>query len=211
MNVAIDNDVLFKGACYGLLDRLLSGISSMAAVLGSARFIIPKKLERTSLNGDRAKALETFLAFLSRSATLEPTDNEQGMAADLELAAQRLEVNLDAGESQLCAIMVRRAFGLLLTGDKRAIVAIERLLDAEPQLTPICGRVKCLEQVFVDAVAREGHVTLRVGVCGEAGIDKALAICFSCKSQAVDGPCVLEGLRSYINDLRRQAGRVLAP
>jgi hypothetical protein len=34
---------------------------------------------------------------------------------------------------------------LLLTGDKRAIEAIEQLLDTESRLTALCGRIRCLE------------------------------------------------------------------
>ena len=213
MNAVVDNDILFKGACYGTLDRLLPGAAhdSVVGVLGSARFVVSKKIEKTSLNGDRTKVLGLFFEFLSQAAMLEPADDEQRMAADLEFAAQQLALNLDTGESQLCAILVQRALDLLLTGDKRGIAAIETLLNVEPRLKPICGKVKCLEQLFADAIVCHGHVVLRVAVCAEPHIDKALAICFCCKSPIVEFAEVMEGLRSYINDLRQRAARVLAP
>jgi hypothetical protein len=213
MNALIDNDVLFKGACYGLLEKLISIICPINAtgVLGSARFVVPKKIEKANLNRDRGTALGILLAFLSQTETLEPADDEQRMAADFELAAQKLGVNLDGGESQLCAILVKRVLSSLLTGDKRAIAAIETLLDADSRLMPICGKVKCLEQVFVGSIVRHGCVTLRLAVCAEPEIDKALSICFSCKSQSVEDASILEGFQSYINDLRQCACRVLAP
>lgn len=213
MTAAIDNDVLFKGACYRLLDELASrdSMNSAVGVLGSARFVVPKKIEKANLNGDRAKVLGTLNEFLSRATELEPAESEQKMAADFELAAQKLALNLDIGESQLCAIVVQRALDWLVTGDKRAIAAIEMLLCPEPRLMPLCGRVKCLEQLFADAIGRHGHATLRSAVCTEPEIDKALTICFSCKSETVDCTDVAEGLLSYIRDLRERAKQVLAP
>jgi hypothetical protein len=212
MNAVVDNDVIFKGSCYGLMEEIVAGVrrDNGIGVLGTARFVISRRLEKTNLNGDRAAALKSFLAFLSTADILEPGDDEQRFAADLELAAQNSAVNLDVGESQLCAILVLRNLSVLLTGDKRAVVALETLLDACPPLTRIRGRVKSLEQAIAEAVARLGCTALRTAVCAEPQIDKALAICFSCRSGSADPANVLEGLISYINDLRKQAGRVLA-
>ena len=131
------------------------------------------------------------------------------MAADFELAAQRVGASLDGGESQLCAIVVQRLLPLLVTGDKRAIAAIETILDADPRLMAMCGKVRCLEQVFAGSIARYGTAALRVAVCAEPQIDKALSICFSCRSQCVEEASIRDGLQSYINDLRQRAGRVL--
>jgi hypothetical protein len=213
MLVLIDNDVLFKGSCYGLLANLLASVSPRdysAGVLASARFVIPTKIARGKLRGDRSLALQRLIEFLSHAESLEPTDEEQVMAADLELAALKMGVSLDTGESQLSTILVKRLLPLFLTGDKRAIVAMEKLLDAEARLLPICGKVICLEQMFAAAFARENGDGLRSAVCREPDIDKALAICFSCHSDSIPRESHAEGLRSYIEALRREATRVLA-
>ncbi len=152
MKAAIDNDILFKGACYGLLSELVSTScpnSEVPGILGSARFVVSAKIRKRSLLRNRARALENFSDFLGRTQALEPTDSEQSMAADLELAAQRLGVSLDTGESQLCSILVNRVLSLLLTGDKRAIVAMEKLVDADTRLAPVCGRVDVLSSLSV--------------------------------------------------------------
>jgi hypothetical protein len=211
MNAAIDNDVLLKGACYGLLEDLIwSGSSKdVVGVLGTARFVVPARINKAKLNRDRAFALRAFSTFLARAVVLEPSTEEQEFAADLELAAQGAGANLDVGESQLCAIVVNRLLPLLVTGDKRAIVAIEALLDADTRLAGICGRVKCFEQVVVESVAQKGCSDFRLAVCAEPSVDKALSICFSCKTQIDSDAIVLEGLQSYIQDLRRRAGRSL--
>jgi hypothetical protein len=213
MLVLIDNDVLFKGSCYGLLTNLLASVcpaDHLAGVLASARFVIPTKIANGKLRGDRSLALRRLREFLDRAESLEPTEEEQIMAADIELAALKMGVSLDTGESQLCTILVKRLLPRLLTGDKRAIVAIEKLLDVETRLRPICGKVICLEQMFAAAFTTENVSALRGAVCREPDIDITLTICFSCHSESVPNESQAEGLRSYVEDLRRQATRVLA-
>lgn len=213
MKAAIDNDILFKGACYGLLSELI-GTSCCApevvGTLGSARFVVAKKIERNKPLRNREAALAILFDFLNRSETLEPTTNEQNMAADLELTAQRLGVNLDNGESQLCAMLVFRVLPLLLTGDKRATKAMEKLIDADARLIPLCGKVRCLEQLVYDALATGAHVAFRTAVCAEPEVDKALAICFGCRSQSIELANIVEGLQSYVRALRTEATRVLS-
>jgi hypothetical protein len=214
MKAAIDNDILFKGACYGLLSELIATACSgteTVGTLGSARFVVGKKIEKNNLLRDRKAALAHFFEFLNRSEALEPTQNEQNLAADLELAAQRLGINLDSGESQLCAVLVFRVLPLLLTGDKRAITAMEKLIDADNRLNALCGKVRCLEQLVYDALMKGDHLAFRTAVCAEPQVDKALAICFSCTSQSVVLASIVEGLQSYVNALRREANHVLSP
>ena len=62
-------------------------------------------------------AKAAFRSFVDTAQIIEPTEEEQLMAADFELAAQRAAVALDSGESQLCAVLIARALRLLLTGD----------------------------------------------------------------------------------------------
>jgi hypothetical protein len=213
MKAAIDNDILFKGACYGLLNELIGTAcpgTDNFGTLGSARFVVAKKIEKNKLLRNRGAALAALTQFLDRSEALEPTKSEQDMSADLELAAQRLSINLDTGESQLCAMVVIRALPLLLTGDKRAIAAMEKLIDADNRLTALCGKVRCLEQLFYDALMKGDHAALRAAICSEPEADKALAICFSCTSQSAMLASIVEGLQSYIRALRMEATRVLS-
>jgi len=92
-----------------------------------------------------------------------------------------------------------------LTGDKRAIRAIEQLADGR---TP-AGFVGCFEQLILTLARRVGVAYLREHVCKEPSVDRAMSICFACHSSAADSASVIEGLRSFIQDLRTSAGRVL--
>jgi len=212
MKALVDNDILLKGTCYGLLPDLIGTISGQGRVgfLGAARFVLVKHLEKKRLRGDPSLARARLLGFLAENDVVEPTTQEQALAAEFESAAQRLAVSLDSGESQLVAILLARAIAWLSTGDKRAIVAIERMLDTEAALAAARNRILCLEQLIQTLLPIRGIGFVRAAICGEPDIDRSLSICFSCRSQDVVQASVIEGLNSYVADLRRSAPRVLA-
>jgi hypothetical protein len=213
MKAVVDNDILLKGACYGLLSQFLSPIclDSEIGVLGAARFVLSKRIERICLKKDSAAVLITLTAFFKQAKILEPTRDELRIASDLEFMAQHLGISLDSGESQLCSILTVRGLPLMLTGDKRAIKSIEKLLRANSELTPICGRIKCLEQVVIAALARWHQESIRSAICAEPEVDKTLTICFGCSSEPVLASNITDGLHSYIEHLRNEAVQVLAP
>jgi hypothetical protein len=213
MEALVDNDILLKTACYGLFDELLSKNFSSAdqiGILGAARFVVTKLLRKRALRGDREEAVKRLNEFIECIVIVEPTTEEQIMAADFELAAQRAGVALDTGESQLCAILITRALQQLFTGDKRAIQAIKELLDSDTRLHFLCGKVQCLEQMILRAVSENNVQLFRAAVCAEPEVDKTLAICFSCNRADASLETIREGLNSYINDLRTRAPEILA-
>jgi hypothetical protein len=214
MKALVDNDILLKGSCYGLLRELVAAVpgnAALAGILGAARFIIPKLIAKQDfVNTAPARAQERFESFIRENAVVEPTAEEQRLAAQLESTAQHLAVNLDSGESQLVAILVRRTIPFLATGDKRAIVALERLLDAHGALSVIGGRITCLEQLVRRLLEACDHEEIRKAICAEPKIDKTLTICFGCASPTVDRDAVRDGLNSYIAALRRDSARVLS-
>jgi hypothetical protein len=210
MNALVDNDILFKGACYGLIHELVGIEPPLVGVLGAARFVLPLKIRRAQLVGSREGALIELGKFLERSQHLEPVQAEQVFAADLEAAAQKMGERLHIGESQLCAILIHRSVPALLTGDKRAIGVLEKLLSVEPRLCELAGKTRCLEQLVLALVRAWGVIRVRSAVCAEPRIDLALSNCFSCTASDAAAAQVLEGLNSYINALRREADRVLS-
>ncbi len=91
MDALIDNDVLLKAACYRLLTELTSTIcsrTSAVGVLGSARFVLAKKILRVKLRQDRGAALGLLSEFMKEATVLEPDEEEVSLAAQMELAAQ---------------------------------------------------------------------------------------------------------------------------
>lgn len=213
MQALVDNDILVKGACYGLFEELF-GLSSQhtgeLGVLGAAKFVVAKAIQSSRLQGNPERGIERLKIFLDRCTCVEPTDEEQNLAAEFELQAQQAGVALDSGESQLCAVLIVRALPLLHTGDKRAIQALEELLTYHQKLQSLCGKVLCLEQLVLSCTSEENLKFIRAAICSEPDVDKALSISFSCKSKDTTFEIVAEGLNSYINYLRQQAPQILA-
>jgi hypothetical protein len=212
MKALVDNDIILKGACYGLLTEVAAAIpgDGTVGVLGATQFVITHRLRRYKLNSAAGTSEARLLTFLSSNEVVEPTPQEQEMAANLESSAQKLSLGLDVGESQLVAILIARLLPWFATGDKRAIIALERLFDADAQLAAIVGKIICLEQLVKRIVTTRDSGAIRRAICNEPAVDKTLAICFGCTSSGTAPATVLEGLESYIGALRADATRVLA-
>jgi hypothetical protein len=207
--VLVDNDILLKISAWQLDAPFLAISTTVAgspAMLSVARYVVRGKLSRHALN-DSTGAERAFDRLCEAMGAIEPELIEIEMAAALEEAAAQAGLELDVGESQLVAILVARRAALLLTGDKRAIRAIASL---EPQ--DFGTRVACLEQAIWLILAREGVGAIRRCICYEPTVDKALTSCFSChRNDEVTTADIEVGLSSYIGDLKRLAGAVLAP
>ena len=204
----VDNDIILKTCRYGFDAELLDVLQEAKLTVGAlpfARYVIRTRLRR----GQTAEATDFALSALARTMArldmVEPDEEEIRIAAAYEAAAQKQNLELDSGESQLLAILVNRGLKLLLTGDKRAIRAIENL--ACGQLPP--NSVGCLEQFIATLVGRLGLETLRQRVCSEPSVDRALTTCFACHAVVVDPGTVKDGLHSYIEDVRKSARRIL--
>lgn len=213
MDTLLDNDILMKGACYGLLDELFpqsATQTTQVGILGAAKFVLAKAIKQRQLQGNPKIVIDRLNTFINNSHIVEPTEMEQRLAADLELLAQREGVALDAGESQLCAVLVIRGLCLLLTGDKRAIQSMEHLLASEKRLQPICGRVQCLEQLVLAWITESNLSLIGTAICSEPDVDKTLAICFNCRSTTLRPEVVIDCLNSYVSDLRCHAPQILA-
>lgn len=205
--VLLDNDVVLKVACYALVTESLAAMTSNGTplgMLGVGRFVIRGRLERAKNIADRDRARAALERMLAAVEMLEPTEDELALAADLEAEASRQGLELDGGESQLLAIVARRNFHCLLTGDKRAISAM-----AAVAMALAAGRILCLEQLMVRIVAAVGADAVRPQVCAEPRVDRALTACFGCARDAVPHADVVDGLTSYVNHLERTAPGVL--
>jgi hypothetical protein len=212
--IAVDNDVLLKAATYDTADRFWTdgGLDGLG-ILGAAKYVLPNVIEKRPPRKGAQPVLAALERILAAASALEPDHGELALAATIESAAQAAAVPLDVGESQLCAIVIRRGLEMLETGDKRAIQGFERMLDVMLDLAPIEGRLRCFEQIVLRAIGDGDslHVVARA-VCQEPDADKTLAICFGCASGLpADRAEIERGLRSYIETLRLTAMRVLCP
>jgi hypothetical protein len=212
MKALVDNDVLFKGLSYDLLDIFLRTIpkeEEHVGVLGAARFVLADKIRKRGDAATRSADIQRLDSFLTKAEIVEPTEEERVLAAEFESLGQKLNVALDSGESQLCAILIERYLPLLLTGDKRAIVGLEQLLNSHARLAEICEKVECLEQIVLAALDLCAVGVIRTCVCSHTTVDKTLSICFGCSSSSTSTADIVAGLDSYIRALRRDAPHIL--
>lgn len=208
--VLLDNDVVLKVACYALVDETVAAANIddiPPAMLGVGRFVVRGRLARAPNIADRARATAAFERMLAAMSLVEPDDAEMAAAADLEAEANRRDLDLDGGESQLLAMLANRACKLLVTGDKRAIAAMAIVAAAQAG-----SRVACLEQLIAHVVSVSGTPAVRPRICAEPQVDRAVTGCFACSSSvAPDDADVMDGLASYIGHLDRSAPGVLVP
>jgi hypothetical protein len=211
----IDTDVLYKTAAYGLLHGLLDSHpwgTDCFLMLGAALFMVKKKLKKRPPARGAAAAIDEFEAALMSATTIEPSSDEVLFAANLEHAAQQHNVELDQGESLLCAVLLYRGGDYIFSGDKRAIVALQSLLGLESisvEIRPIKQRLVCLEQLFLLLLENLECGRVRSAVCAEPNVDKALSNCFNCCSLNATIESWRDGLNSYIRSLKEQAPDVL--
>ena len=211
MSAAVDNDVIFKGACYRLLPSLIpEQVYGERFVLGAARFVVRSRIARARLSASELAQADAT-SFFEKATAVEPTESELTFAGSLEHVAQEQGLNLDGGESLLLAVTVHRSVDRFLTGDKRAIRSIEALLDTQAALTDICGRVVCLEQLVKTLLADGQFATVRAAICAGSEVDRTLSFCFSCTNDVANEDSAIEGLDSHVKDLRAGASRVLSP
>ncbi|MBP1843900.1 hypothetical protein J2046_002158 [Rhizobium petrolearium] len=205
--VLVDNDVVVKICAYRCGQEFLeiATISDRSpGILAVARHSISSRLGRSKVLADQQGAKTEWDGLVSRLTIIEPSSEEVDLAADFETRAIELSLQLDTGESQLFAVLILRSAPLLLTGDKRAIQALEEIAPSSSH-----GTVGCLEQLLLAFLNVFDNATIRGRICAEPSADRAAAICFSCSSPSVPAATIVAGLKSYIANLRAVTPRLL--
>ena len=210
----LDVDVVIKLAAYELLSVIahpgcVTDCCGRQGVTATTRFVADARLKRKAADPQRARS--RLVAFLDDAVEVEPTEEELQLAATIEERAAAAGLELDSGESQLCAMAVARRSPALLTGDKRAIAAAEALLGTVSELRALTERIACLEQAMMLAVERLGAGTVRARVLAEADMDTSIRLCFRATDSAVGAQSEPAGLSSYISSVRTSAPTLLIP
>jgi hypothetical protein len=209
IKAAVDNDILLKGCGFGLLADLLAVLPAHLyeiGFLGSAKFVVAERLRKANI----PDALATLEQVIQEGHCFEPTEAEAKLAAELEYQAQRSNLNVDFGESLLCAVVIERTLNWLVTGDKRGIRGLELLASCVDQKLQLAGKVLCLEQLVLRLLQTSDAARLRSAICSRPGLDRSLTLCFSCASPEVKQESWAEALVSYVQDMRNQAPSILA-
>jgi len=205
----LDADIVLKLCAYHAHEELLRASTiedQVPAILAVSAFSLTSRVKRSRTILNRTTVEEILRDALKAMRRLEPDGDEVVIAAELEQRAIDEGLELDIGESQLFAILLRRSARLLITGDKRAVRALSILARGQAD-----HRIACLEQLVASVVLSSDVGQLRARVCAESAVDRAVTASFACSSQSVTAEQVMQGLCSYTSDLRKDTGRTLIP
>src|SRR5437660_10214390 len=89
-SVLMDNDVILKACCYGVVDEVLECVSGKAwpiHVLGVVRYVLGRAIVKRKNISDRDGAASRLTYLLDKVALIEPDYEELSMAAEFEQAA----------------------------------------------------------------------------------------------------------------------------
>ena len=201
VRLLIDNDVLLKAAHWGLLEYIprIAGITwEEVAVLPQFPPRVKRADPKLFLDATIAVSLQTSLNCCS------PLPDPDPVAISLLQGLQ----NLDAGEVLLIAVLAAHKDLLLMTGDKRALIALAELRE-KPAISDCCGRCLCMEQLLRHALTMLGCPALVKHIRRYPRIDKAALTIFGSVGERLQDDAE-EGLRSYIDALRAEAPTVLS-
>lgn len=194
----LDSDVARKMAQYTLIDDMVAclgcGLSDLA-VLPQLKFQLRIGTAKALLKlGDEA-AVEaaTKLINAAQEISLGPE------AANTLLALNRPDI--DFGEQVLFAALLLDASRELISGDKRAMVALSQIETIE-HVWPL---LRCLEDLLLLMVRAVAFDALSARIRGRADADIGLSIIFG-RSQAASKESVIEGLSSHLNQLIKDTG-----
>lgn len=203
----LDADIVLKLCAYEAADELIQ-VSSIGevtpAILAVSAFSLQSRIARSRNILNRDLVVCILRRTLQTLRRLEPNDDEIAVAADLEQRAIELGLELDTGESQIFAILMGRSAVSFITGDKRAVRALSVLANGVANC-----RVACLEQLLASVILIADIGRLRSRICSQRAVDRAVTASFACSSESASADLIMQGLRSYIADLRRDSGQLL--
>ena len=194
MPLLIDTDAFWKLSVCGLFDDAVEALGYAVAECMCLP-ALPHMLRRGRLAKELGKKRCANVLEMARRVPTAPAGDAPWLTAMAPVES------IDPGEAQLFAVATAEGYRVL-TGDKRAIVAIGQVPGLSEALA---GKVICLEAALIRLCDSIGLSVVKAKIGPVLDLDAGLQICFSDTD-------ALAGLRSYRADLEREAGAgLLAP
>lgn len=196
MIILADNDIIYKLACFDLLQELITFFGCNPQdihVLSTFKYQL-RKNKKFRQNPVVVARCEAFLASVSE-APVAATPNLEKFTG------------LDTGEQILFAVMIEQyESNRLITGDKRALELVGKLAaNDHVLLEQLSGRVECLEGILLGMIDLFGFDAVNAKVTDFDGVDGVCQIAFG-KGRTREH--AEEALRSWLNGLRGTASFV---
>lgn len=191
-----DNDIVFKLAhcdLLGLLHQHLNVDQKEIWILSSCVYKLRSVL----------KANPTVLARVEAFCQAVSTINEAELDSNYLQTLQ--DTGIDAGEAILAAMACQTEDSYLITGDKRALIALNKLSDVALR-SKLENRIYCFEALLLEMIKHYGFDTLRPHFMNGIASDKVLSMSFG---DGRDESHAVECIGSYLNGIRESAGWLL--
>lgn len=203
----LDSDAARKLCQYELIEEL---IVLLGCTIGDVA-VLPQLKFQLRLAND-VKALEK----LGTANAVDLAKRLIASAQEVEVSATSanplLELNrpdIDTGEAILFAALSERSDSSLVSGDKRAFVALSKV-NGVPMIDGLWARMLCLEEALL-WLARDGDFpTVSERVRNRLDVDTSIGISFGRSTPAAQ-QTVIDALQSYIDHLKQQTSGKYAP
>ena len=198
----LDSDAARKLCQYQLIHELTRALECALADLA----VLPQLIFQLRLNNPE-NALKKLGSNESVTMAIELVRHANTVEVLIEQSNHILDFerpDIDSGEAVLFAALYQNAQDRLISGDKRAFVALSNITDPIPT-EGIWARLICLEEAILLILEREGFDLVSAKVRARSDVDKAISMVFG-RTQAANHASVLEALNSYIKDLDRSTG-----
>lgn len=198
----LDSDAARKLCQYQLIHELTRALECALTDLA----VLPQLIFQLRLN-DPEKALKKLGSDESVTMAIELVRHANTVEVLMEQSNHILDFerpDIDSGEAVLFAALYQNAQDRLISGDKRAFVALSNA-TAPISTDGIWARLICLEEAILLILEREGFDQVSAKVRARSDVDKAMSMVFG-RTQAANHASVLEALISYIQDLDQSTG-----
>lgn len=204
----LDSDVAKKICQYHLLHELANALGC-----GLEQFaVLPQlKFQLKLAKDDKA------LAKLGSEEAVALVRQLVAAAAEVEIDAEGanplLQLNrpdIDSGEATLFAALHSNEESSLVSGDKRAFVALSKVNDM-PVLDALWARIICLEEALHFILQSADFQVVSDKIRARPDVDTAVRLCFGGPIASAQG-AVIEALQSYMRSLVADTnGKYLIP
>lgn len=204
MTAYFDNDIIHKLAACDLTAIALAVLDiSDPIVLPTTKY---KFLLKDPVKGEKryGAIVHQRISALIRSASEiaeEPDNGEQDLLTGIH--------DIDQGEAILFSFASRNPNAVLVTGDKRSLIALAGDASCASIVSRLEGRVLCFEQVVRGAIDSTDFQTVCQRVAPAVACDKTMQVVFS-QGVLTSEVNAQAALKSYIDDLRRGTGGLLS-
>lgn len=202
----LDSDAARKLCQFDLVEFLLASIELEASNLG----VLPQLKFQLHLNNE-----EKAIRKLGSRVALENARKLVSSASEVEISANSANPiltldrpDLDTGELTLFAALSEIEKGQLLSGDKRAYIALSKVEPIQ-EIQDLWIRFLCLEEAILIILSRSDFTSVAQRIRSNPNVDKAVALTFGASTPSPKDS-VEEALKSYVNHLEQvTAGRYI--